>query len=245
MLIKPAMNLEQVSPKKVSDFIFDRLEEAIILKEFMSDEQLPSERDLATIFNASRITVREALARLESLGLVEKRVGAKGGTFVLPITRNSHLRNRDEMRRNWDSMIEVFEYRMVVEPGAAYLAAQRIKKEELQQLRDYVTASIEPDCTREAFRSIDVRIHLSVAKASGNSYFDHAVRQIRTKINPALDLMPYSDRVKVNNYEAHRDLIAALEAGDADRSRDIMYRHIEHSAEAIRARVFADESFED
>ncbi|GJM70884.1 hypothetical protein HMSSN036_31000 [Paenibacillus macerans] len=78
MSIQFPLPFEKVSTKKVSEFIKEQLEEAIILKEFMSEDQLPSERELAEIFNASRITVREALAALEAKGLIEKRVGAKG-----------------------------------------------------------------------------------------------------------------------------------------------------------------------
>lgn len=73
------MRFEKVSAKKVSEFILEQLEEAIILKELLSEEQLPTERELAEIFNASRITVREALSELENRGLIEKCVGAKGG----------------------------------------------------------------------------------------------------------------------------------------------------------------------
>lgn len=67
-----SFRFEKVSTKKVSEFIREQLEEAIILKELMSEEQLPAERDLAEIFNVSRITVREALSSLEEKGLIEK-----------------------------------------------------------------------------------------------------------------------------------------------------------------------------
>lgn len=115
-----SFRFEKVSTKKVSEFIREQLEEAIILKELMSEEQLPSERDLAEIFNASRITVREALSALEEKGLIEKRVGAKGGTFVLPLTANSHKRTREEIMRDWDQMLKVFEYRTIIEPEGAF-----------------------------------------------------------------------------------------------------------------------------
>ncbi|MBJ8193694.1 FadR family transcriptional regulator, partial [Bacillus cereus] len=82
-------------------------------------------------FNASRITVREALSQLESKGLIEKRVGAKGGTFVLPVTANSHKRTREEIAKDWEHMLKVFEYRMIVEPEGAFLAAARITTDEL------------------------------------------------------------------------------------------------------------------
>ncbi|WP_059049377.1 FadR/GntR family transcriptional regulator [Paenibacillus senegalimassiliensis] len=235
------VQFEKVSSKKISDFIFGQLEEAIILKELKSDEQIPSERDLAVIFGASRLAVREALAQLEELGLVEKRVGAKGGTFILPLTLNSHRRNREELIRNWDALMEVFEYRTIVEPQAAHLAARKITDEELHRLREYIEASTDPACTRETFRALDVQIHLSVAKASGNAYLYRSIRQIRTKINPALDLMPYNETIRSHNNEEHQALYQALSRRDAEASRDIMCRHISQSAEAISSRMFEEQ----
>jgi len=235
------LHFEKVTPKKVSDFILEQLEEAIILKELLPEEQLPTERELASIFNVSRLAVREALSQLEANGLIEKRLGAKGGTFVLPLTINSHRRTRAEIRDSWEQMVKVFEFRSFVEPEAAYLAARRATPEDLRQLRQYLEKSIEDDCSRELFRALDVKFHLHIAKASGNSYFEKAVRQIRTKINPALDLMPYDQRVRTTNFTKHSALLDALAAGDAEGSRAIMKDHIEHSVEAIHSRVFAKE----
>lgn len=232
---------EKVSAKKVSEFIREQLEEAIILKEIMGEDQLPSERELAEIFNASRITVREALAALEAKGLIEKRVGAKGGTFVLPITANAHKRTKEEIMRDWEQMLHVFEYRTIVEPEGAFLAAERITAGELEVLEGYVMQSREPDCSREWFRALDVKFHLAIAKASGNPYIERAVREIRTKINPALDLMPYDDRIRSLNHGIHMDILEALKAHDPIRSRDTMKKHIESSADAIYARLNATE----
>jgi len=232
---------QQVSPKKVSDFIFDQLEEAIILKELLPEEQLPNERELAVMFNASRLAVREALARLEAVGLIDKRVGAKGGTFVLPLTLHSHRRHRDQIAADWEQWSKVFEYRLVIEPEAAYLAAGHIGEEELRELQQYLDMSIASDCTRELFRALDVKFHLTIARASGNPYFEKAVRSIRTKINPALDLMPYSNEVRVRNSDSHFELLHMLRTRDAEGSRELMRNHIQQAATAIHRRVF-DES---
>ncbi|WP_341282652.1 FCD domain-containing protein [Paenibacillus sp. FSL H8-0537] len=234
------MQFEQVSAKKVSDFILEQLEEAIILKDFLAEEQLPTERELAAVFKASRLAVREALSELEGKGLIEKRIGAKGGTFVLPLTINSHQRTREEVRGGWDDMLKVFEYRSIIEPEAAYLAAKRISTAELEQLRGFIETSMEEDCTREMFRSLDVKFHLSIAKASGNDYFEKAVRKIRTKINPALDLMPYNENVRRTSYDKHMLLLDALHAGDGNGAKEAMKQHIDETVHAIYARVVVE-----
>ncbi|MEK4327536.1 FCD domain-containing protein [Paenibacillus sp. FSL R7-0297] len=238
MQLQFPLQFEKVNSKKVSDFILEQLEEAIILKELLSEEQLPTERELATIFNASRLAVREALGQLEANGLIEKRVGAKGGTFVLPVTMNSHRRTKKEIEREWDKMLKVFEFRMLIEPEAAFLAAGRITPEEVEQLQELLDMSRAEDCPRELFRALDVKFHLNIAKSSNNLYFEKAVRQIRTQINPALDLMPYNHEIRSVNCENHSLLLEAIQARDAGLSKEIMRQHIAKSAEAIYARVF-------
>lgn len=239
MDIQYPWQFHKVSTKKVSRFIREQLEEAIILKELMSEDQLPSERELAEIFDVSRITVREALAELEQEGLIEKRVGAKGGTFVLPVTANSHRRTREEIKKNWKQMLQVFEYRTIIEPESAYLAAQRITEDELSHLQNLLKQSMEPDCTREWFRALDVKFHLTIAKASGNEHCQAAVRKIRTKINPALDLMEYNDEIRSVNCLVHQKILQALQARDSEQSREAMKEHVSYSAKAIYAKLVA------
>lgn len=235
MLSPPVTQFQKVIPKKVSDFIFAQLEESIVLKEFLPEEKLPTERELASMFKVSRLAVREALYKLEQNGLIEKRVGAKGGTFARPLTQYAHQRNKEEIRSNWHEIVKVFEFRSVIEPETVYLAATRISSEELALLKEYVEKSIEETCPREMFRALDVKFHLSVAKASRNVYLEQAVRQIRTKINPVLDLVPYDQNIKSTNIESHMALFDALKDGDGGKAKEIMRKHIEATATVIDA----------
>ncbi len=226
-------SFKHVSPKKVSDFVLEQLEEAIILKEVLPDEQLPPERELATLFKASRLAVREAIAELEKRGLIEKRLGAKGGTFVLPLTSKINQRTRQQIKKNWADMKQLLEYRTMIEPEAARLAAERISPESLGQLRKLVETSGGEDCSRELFRALDVKFHLSIANAADNTYIENAVRLIRTKINPGLDLMPYNREIQMSSYELHLVLIEALDARDGERASKIMKQHVEKTLGAL------------
>lgn len=237
MELKFPVQFEQVKAKKVSDFIFDQLEEAIILKDLLPEEQLPTERELAIIFNASRLAVREALEQLEEQGLIEKRVGAKGGTFVLPVTLHASQRKREELRKEWAEIETLLEYRAVIEPEGAYLCAERISSDELDTLYSYVKASMEPDCSRELFRALDVKLHLLIARASGNVYIEKAVRQIRTRINLALDIMEFNPQIRSTSYEKHMQLLEAISRRDAQQAKQMMAQHIKETRTALFSRI--------
>ncbi|MBP1990011.1 FadR/GntR family transcriptional regulator [Paenibacillus eucommiae] len=224
---------KHVTPKRVSDFILEQLEEAIILKDVLPEEQLPPERELATLFKASRLAVREAIAELEEKGLIERRLGAKGGTFVLPLTAKTHQRTKQQIAENWARMKEMLEYRSIIEPEAARLAAARITTEQLAHIRELVEKSSGEDCTREMFRSLDVKFHLEIAHASGNSYIESAVRRVRTNINPGLDLMPYNRQTQLSSCELHHVLLEALDARDGDKASETMKAHVNKTLSAL------------
>src|SRR4051794_17874559 len=67
---------------RISAVIIDQIRQLIHSGQLATGARLPSERDLCVQFGVSRVTVREALRVLEANGLVEIRVGARGGAFV-------------------------------------------------------------------------------------------------------------------------------------------------------------------
>ena len=224
---------KRVTAKNVSEFVLEQLEEAIFLKEILPDTQLPPERELARMFHASRMVVREAIAELEAKGLVEKRLGAKGGTFVLPITHKALEYAKEQIVEQKEQLKDLLEYRSIVEPEAAALAAERITQEELRELREILDLSLN-DVNRELFRSLDVKFHLIIAKASRNSFFEQAVRQIRIKINLGLDILPFDERIKKLSVHDHQQIHEALMNRDSDRAKALMREHLSTTEHSLR-----------
>src|SRR5919202_5827918 len=71
-----------VSTGRISADIVEQIKAAIQDGRLAPGDQLPPERDLTQQLGVSRVSVRDALRTLEALGLVEVRVGARGGAFV-------------------------------------------------------------------------------------------------------------------------------------------------------------------
>lgn len=74
--------LAPITLQTAGERIAERIVTAIALGEFVPDQRLPTERDLAAMLEVSRTTVREALQRLQASGYVTTRRGRAGGTFV-------------------------------------------------------------------------------------------------------------------------------------------------------------------
>src|SRR3990170_4953040 len=71
-----------VNTGRISEEIVEQIKLAIRAGQVRLGDRLPSERDFAEQFGVSRVSVRDALRILETSGLIEIRVGARGGAYV-------------------------------------------------------------------------------------------------------------------------------------------------------------------
>ena len=69
------MGIVPIKKVNVGQMVFDQMQELLIRGEWKPGDRLPSENELAEMFNVSRITIRQALQKLSVLGLVETRFG--------------------------------------------------------------------------------------------------------------------------------------------------------------------------
>ena len=79
---------------RVSDIVFDQLKEMIVTQEWAPGDKIPSENEIAQMMSVSRVSVRSALQRLASIGIIESRQGE--GTFVREYSTSrqlEHLKN--------------------------------------------------------------------------------------------------------------------------------------------------------
>ena len=85
------MALKTISKRNISDVVYEQLMENLIAGEWKPGDKIPSENELAAQLQVSRISVRSALQRLSSLGLVESRQGE--GTFVCEFSGAQYANN--------------------------------------------------------------------------------------------------------------------------------------------------------
>src|ERR671922_3012505 len=126
-----------VAVTRASSAIADQVRTAIVSGKLKQGERLPPERELAERFAVSRVTVRDALRALEAMGLVEIRVGARGGAFVtVPSGSVMGQTMSDMLMMQALSPEDIVEARLVVELGTVTLACARATDDDLAALRD-------------------------------------------------------------------------------------------------------------
>jgi DNA-binding GntR family transcriptional regulator len=172
------------------------------------------ERELMGRLGLGRTPVREALRRLAQEQLVE--VFPRRGSFVTGV----------DVR----DLARISEVRVALEPEAARLAAERATDEERRELADLSDQIVRGG----DLMGLDERIHRAVYAAAHNhllektlgEYYVLALRIWMIALGRAEDLE--------EAVEAHRDLIQAVVAGDADRAADLMRDHVEDFEQSMR-----------
>src|SRR5436305_5824307 len=125
-----------VAVARASSAIAEQIRTAIVTGRLKAGDRLSPERELAEQFGVSRVTVRDALRTLEAMGLIEVKVGARGGAFVTAPTGSKVAETMsDMMMMSATTPEDIVEARLVVELGTVTLACARATEEDLAGLR--------------------------------------------------------------------------------------------------------------
>ena len=182
------------------------------------DLQLPPDEKvnidaLAREFGVSQTPVREALSQLEGDNLIIKTPGK--GYRTTPLLGMAELR-------------ELFEFRLMVEPWAARVAAvnrlsnpARVLQKSLSSFEDGVET--EPS-VRHLLVAHDTQFHDSILSASSNQFALHAYRATHCHLH-LFRLHPADYRGK-QTVEEHRNIVDAIGTCDPDRAEAAMHAHL-------------------
>jgi GntR family transcriptional regulator, transcriptional repressor for pyruvate dehydrogenase complex len=196
--------------------------------------RLPAERQLAASLGVGRSAVREALAALEILGIVIVRPGS--GTYL-----------RDDVSEllprtlSWGLMLgapktrELVELRGGLEVQAVQLAASRITPEALERMRGNLAAMEENLSDLSAFVEADAAFHREIVAGSGNQVLQELLQSIRSLLRIWVDRALTDQGHAAAALAEHRQIFAALEAGDPAAATVAMQSHMETAARRLLA----------
>ncbi|MBT4890715.1 MAG: FadR family transcriptional regulator [Rhodospirillales bacterium] len=202
------------------------LRRAIVSGHFAFGEKLPPERELATLYNASRNTVRESLRRLEESSLVSRKMGS--GTFVTHKIETG----RDDAA-GATSPLELIEVRFAVEPHMTRLAVQNAGSRDLSQLESALQRLENTTDDPKRFSRADEAFHLCLAECSRNPLMLWLYRQVNevrgnTLWFDARNKILTPETIAQYNKE-HRKLFNAIRARHVEQAVNIISDHLEHA----------------
>lgn len=219
--------------KNVYTAIVERIHSMIVAGEIQPGDKLPPERKLAERFGVSRSHLRQAFQALAERGVIESRQG--DGTYLLTNMESGVSVDAilEAITAQSDVLHDIIEFRRMIEPQIASLAAQRINATTLDRLK-VVTCDQQRALLggREA-TDLDAEFHQLLAESTRNQVLGRVMTTIQSIINESRSEWLQSSNRRSTSVEGHLRIIDALEAGDADRASAAMQDHIMAIEEVI------------
>ena len=172
-------HFEPLKNERTFESIAKQIKETIFSGKLGPGDKLPTERELAEIFNASRVSVRSALLNLEQSGLLNIRKGAGGGFFVRDFN-SKPVRDSmgDLLKLGKTSIGDLTEARLIIEPQASGLAAKRATSDDLAKIEYAIMDFQERIAQGLAPDPADLNFHVCVAEASKNPVLILTIRPL-------------------------------------------------------------------
>jgi GntR family transcriptional regulator, transcriptional repressor for pyruvate dehydrogenase complex len=232
-----------VSANRMSEAIVQQIRTLIRSEALKPGDRLPSERELGERMGVSRVTVREALRVLEAGGLVEIRVGARGGAFVTtPSAAKLGTELADLISLSPMTGAEVTEARQVFELGIVPLVVERATDEDIAALRAMIGQH------RAALRDgtygmpLSAAFHVRFAASTHNAAIEVLVRSFHGPLLMSLrEAQVAAPLMGHRGTGEHSDLVEAVAARDTERAIEIMGAHLRRTARRVtRAQAARD-----
>jgi GntR family transcriptional regulator, transcriptional repressor for pyruvate dehydrogenase complex len=197
--------------------------------------RLPAISELADTFRVAPTTVREALRRLEAVGLVEVHHGV--GVFVRSDV--SRLKLLNPVRRDPDNarLLALVDARLLIEPTLAERAALHVDQDSVDELTKVLDKSgkARKISAAESDR-LNMDFHLSIARVAGN--------HILTDILQTFVELYLEDQIVIGalyedysrDHAEHLEILNAIKAGNGPAARSLMSSHLAGVIEAIERR---------
>jgi DNA-binding GntR family transcriptional regulator len=213
-ITQPKKNITSIKSSSRSSEIYDVIREAIIAGAWLPGDRI-DDNELAKQLGVSRLSVREALSKLYESRIVE-RVHWKG--FFL----------RELSIEEVKSIIEI---RIALEKVAIENVMKKCSPEfydELEEVINYAEEALIADDQAE-YMARDFKFHSTIYRASGNSWIEIIVENLRVLINILrnVSMKPDFKTAAKKSTEDHRLICSLMKAGDLERTMKELTAHME------------------
>lgn len=220
-------NIKAVDTRSLVDKVEAKLVELLQQRKLKVGDAIPKEVELAEILGVSRTVVREALLRLRVMGLIESKK-KKGAVITSPDLFGSLSKSMNPHILDQDTLREMFELRLILEIGMADFIFQRIKPEDLAELKEIVL--LEPPATEQHLFNIEheIAFHGKLYSITGNE----TLRKFQQMLMPIFDYVHNSGLLKkepqTKKFVSHKGLVDIIENGSPEMFRNGMRNHLEN-----------------
>jgi GntR family transcriptional repressor for pyruvate dehydrogenase complex len=219
-----------------SDWLTEQVVELIEREGIEPGSRLPTVQALAQRFSVAAPTMREALRRLQAVGVVEMRHGS--GVYVRHGGRRVVLPNPYPGRLKVETILDLLDARLLIEPhlARAAAAADDAAIAELEALMTRAGRLLQGELDDELSRT-NLAFHRGVARCGGNVVLAQVIDSLLDLYEAEqLEILRlYGDRR--HDHAEHKQVLEAIQAHDAQLAAERMRRHLEDVRAVVAARA--------
>ena len=226
------MAIERIKRVNITEQAYDQLQKQLLRGNWNPGDKLPSENRLAAEMGVSRITVRQAIQKMAALGLLETKLGE--GTFVRAYSPGTVMNGiLPAFYLGGASLLEVIEFRKIIEIPTAELAAGKATDDDAVALESIFNRMVRVQGNNQEFYHADFDFHLKLADISGNSLVMQTNAILRDVLEIGMERI-VGFRGNERGIYYHELLLNAIKARSPDRCRRIMSDHLIETYDSIR-----------
>ncbi|NRA20454.1 MAG: FadR family transcriptional regulator [Oceanospirillaceae bacterium] len=199
-------------------------------------DKLPPERELVQRLQVSRNTLREALKRWETLGIIKRRKGS--GTYLTAEIRPGDSFLSLNIKSDPQSILNTLEIRRTLESEAGALAAIRATAEDLGEIEKCIDEVERVHHLLGGAGDQDWEFHCAIYRASHNPIFEQIVSGMHDAFHAFFEAPAHQDFAD-GSLSLHRDLFNAIKAKNPELARSITHQIIDISERDVR-RIASD-----
>lgn len=223
-----------VRPQPIFEQIIEHLKFQIANGALQIGDRLPPERKLAEIMGVNRHTVREALKVLEYMGVVEGKTGV--GTIVHNVGQN-HLADQISQAAEFAPnhfLSELMELRLILEPGIASLAAERVTEEDIAVMNEAMDDFKKEFKNGAVVSDADERLHIALAHATKNSTIVRLTAPILLMLSKYREKSLMREERRAETYREHEKIFLAVKNRRPKEARSAMEFHLEKVKQILK-----------
>jgi GntR family transcriptional repressor for pyruvate dehydrogenase complex len=214
----------------LSETIAESIKNDIIKGIWKPGDRLPGEYELANYYEVSRFTVREAIKRMSSTGLVTVEHGI--GTFVNTVAPDSYMKPLLPLIALSDTdMLTICEARQPIEVQSIALCTMRATDDDILKMKD-IYRQMQEVMQKEdydAYHQIDLAFHKTIAQASRNMIIYTIMEMLQDFLRAQMTEVFSAPNSKMRSLERHRAMIEAIEERNVEMGKLLMSQHIQDS----------------
>ena len=228
------MKLQTVPRQSAVDAVVEQLRESIEQGRSLPGDRLPTELELVEQLGVSRTVLREAITRLETIGLLTVQRGR--GMFIgdRQTLANCVQLVRSAVAFTPRDLLQFTEFRRAMESYAARRACKLATAEQLVELAAACEAIDLPDQDDEQCMQADLRFHLKVLEITGNELMRNVLEVVQEFSLAAMVQTTPRPRDRQESRERHGRILEAIRRRRPDAAEAAMQAHFDRTVERLR-----------